>query len=287
MQEDDTALTDEPRVTITPRPVMGVVRHGLRLYVQHAAPLWQILAPLALAAQLVAVLVTVSSVPAGSVVSNGTIYVPPGTSLSHVALARVVAALFEALIGVVTVGATVRLLTTTVLGRPEGPGDAFRYAFRRTGPLVWLSLMYAVLVVAGGFLLIIPGIYLAVAFTMAIPALIIEDLRGGVALTRSRQLTKGRWWATLGALIPASLIGGALAIAITLAMRVSGSVTAYALAGAASGLIIQVFITPVSIATLVAIYIDLRARKEPEQLSTAVAVDPSTPPPTPIGDPWY
>jgi hypothetical protein len=70
-------------------------------------------------------------------------------------------------------------------------------------------------------------------------------------------------------------------------MRVSGSVMAYALAGAASGLIIQVFITPVSNATLVAIYVDLRARKEPEQLSTAFAVDSSLPPPAPISDPWY
>jgi hypothetical protein len=70
------------------------------------------------------------------------------------------------------------------------------------------------------------------------------------------------------------------------ALRVSGTVTAYALANAASALIVQVFLTPVTIATVVAIYIDLRARKEPDQQpSAALATDRSVPPPA-LGDVW-
>jgi hypothetical protein len=264
---------------------MGVVRHGVRLYSENAGPLWRILVPLALAAQLVAVILTISSVPAGSVVSNGTIYVPAGSSASGIALAGVVTIIFEALIGVVTVGAATRLLATTVLGRAEAPADAFRYAFRRIGPLLWLSILYGVLIVAGGILLVIPGVYLAVAFAVAIPVLVVEDLRGGIALKRSRQLIKGRWWATLGALLPAGLITGILAITLTLTLRVSGSITAYALAHAASALLVQVFLTPVTIATTVAIYLDLRARKEPDQLNTALAIDHPVSPPA-LGDIW-
>ena len=54
--------------------------------------------------------------PAGSVVINGTIYVPPGSSVSSVALAGALTIIVEALIGIVTFGAAVRLLATTALG---------------------------------------------------------------------------------------------------------------------------------------------------------------------------
>ena len=279
-------MTDERRIITAPRSVMGVVRHGSRLYTDNAGALWKILVPLAVIAQLLDVALTVAVVPAGSVVVNGTIYVPPGSSVSSVALAGALTIIVEALIGIVTFGAAVRLLATTALGRPETPGDAFTYAFRRTGPLVWLSIMYTLLVAGGGALFIIPGVYVAVALVAAIPVLLIEDLRGGVAIKRSSQLTKGRWWATLGALIPAGLVVGGIAIALSLALRVSGSIAAYALAQAASGLIIEVFLTPIWIATTVAIYIDLRARNDPERNTAPFTVDPSVPPPAAAGNPW-
>jgi hypothetical protein len=285
--EDEQVIPDQPRVAIEPQPVMGVVRQGFRLYMQNAGALWQILVPLALVAQVVAVALTISSVPAGSFVSNGTIYVPQGTSLSTIATAHVIAVVFDALIGVITVGATVRLLATTVLGRPEGVGQALTFAFRRSGSLLWLSILVSVLVGVGTVLLIVPGLYALIAFAAAIPVLVVEDVRGIAALQRSRGLIKGRWWATLGALLPATLFTIALAVGLTLALRVSGSVATYALAQGASGLIIQVFITPLAIATLVAIYIDLRARKEPHHAGAALHADPVAPPPGPLGDPLF
>ena len=63
--------------------------------------------------------------------------------------------------------------------------------------------------------------------------------------------------------------------------------TGFELARAAGYLIIEIFITPFSVATTVAIYIDLRAAKEPETLSvTFVRVRRSTPP-APTSDTWF
>ena len=69
-------------------------------------------------------------------------------------------------------------------------------------------------VLLGSILFVIPGIYLYVAFTVAVPVLLVEGAGPWRALGRSRQLVQGRWWGTLGV----ALVGYLLVTIVTLAL---------------------------------------------------------------------
>jgi len=268
------------------------VRYGLRLWADNALTLWGVLVPLAVAAELVAAIATIASAPAGSTVLNGTILVPPGSSTGAVATARLFADVVSALVGVLGIGVALRIFSEAALGRTVRAGAALRFGLARFGSLLWLAIL-AGLVTAVGFLaLILPGIYLIVALSVASPVVVIEGHRGIVAIQRSRSLVKGRWWATLGALLPTMLLVGAGAIVVETTLRVSGSVSGFALAQALGVVVLQALLVPLTTATAVAIYLDLHARKEPGRRVAAstphvdLAAPPTAPPPS-TGDIWW
>src|SRR5262249_31102961 len=60
---------------------------------------------------------------------------------------------------------------------------------------------YAVLTAIGFLLLVIPGIIIALALWVYVPAIVVEKVGVGGAFTRSRELTKGRRWTILLLLI--------------------------------------------------------------------------------------
>ena len=68
-------------------------------------------------------------------------------------------------------------------------------------PLIVMFLLMCVLIVAGFFLLILPGIYLAVAYSFA-PYLIVEKNMGAwQALETSRKAITAYWWRYLGLML--------------------------------------------------------------------------------------
>ncbi len=69
-----------------------------------------------------------------------------------------------------------------------------------------------------------PAIYLAVAWAVAIPVLLGENLRGSAALRRSRALVRGRWWQCAGVLLLSFLLAAIVAAVITLVVAaIAGS----------------------------------------------------------------
>ena len=63
--------------------------------------------------------------------------------------------------------------------------------------IIVAGLIYGVLVVLGS-MLVIPGIYLAIAWCLYLYAIGLCEYGGWQALCRSRALVKGRWWKTCG-----------------------------------------------------------------------------------------
>jgi membrane-anchored glycerophosphoryl diester phosphodiesterase (GDPDase) len=60
---------------------------------------------------------------------------------------------------------------------------------------MWLTrFLTGFCVIFGLLLLIIPGIYLAIRLALAEPVAVCERVSGSTAMTRSLQLTKGRFW---------------------------------------------------------------------------------------------
>jgi len=71
-------------------------------------------------------------------------------------------------------------------------------AFNKSWPKVlsywWISIISGFIIIGGYLLFIIPGIILAIWFSLAAYVLVSEDRTGMIALFRSRQLIKGYWW---------------------------------------------------------------------------------------------
>ena len=66
--------------------------------------------------------------------------------------------------------------------------------FDRLGPLILLLIMMGLAVLLGMILLILPGIYLAVAYSFAVPLCIDKGLGPWEAMEVSRKLVTSRWF---------------------------------------------------------------------------------------------
>ena len=67
----------------------------------------------------------------------------------------------------------------------------------------------------GAIAMLLPGIWLYIAWAFALPVLLVEGLRGPAALRRSYALVRGRWWRTFGVIA----LGFLLAIVISTLAR--------------------------------------------------------------------
>src|SRR5204862_6175328 len=96
--------------------------------------------------------------------------------------------------------------------------DSLGKAWSRLRSLVWLQLIYGLFLVLGLMACVIPGVYFYVAWSIATPVLLFEDLRGRKVLKRSRTLLEGRWWPTFAVLVLVAILGGVVGAAIRAAL---------------------------------------------------------------------
>jgi len=90
---------------------------------------------------------------------------------------------------------------TFVYARGDGRasiGESIGAALPVLGPLLVMIILFYLGVMLGVFLLIVPGIILAVMWSVSTPALVVERLGATEALGRSRALTKGSRWKIFG-----------------------------------------------------------------------------------------
>ncbi len=107
----------------------------------------------------------------------------------------VVLALAAAFVYLVTTmlthGATVVAVSHILLGRETHIAQAFNTIRPRIGKLIFISFNVALRVLLGALLLIVPGILLALRYSLAIPVAVLEDAGASASLRRSAALTKG------------------------------------------------------------------------------------------------
>jgi hypothetical protein len=176
-------------------------------------------------------------------------------------------------------------------GRGPSAGAAVTYALEAFRALFPAMLLVAVGVTLGLFAFVVPGVYVAVRWAVVPQAVVIEGLRGGDALRASQRHVTGHWWWTLGVVLVANILVGALsAIFLVPADLLASSADAQgiALAGAIAG---QVVTLPLAGFATTLLYFSLLAGPgrpeapaiEPEPAPPAV--DPITSEPLPP-DPW-
>jgi hypothetical protein len=89
--------------------------------------------------------------------------------------------------------AAVPLVLGFVERKSTGPAQAWAVVASRIGALFGTGLLGAALVALGSIFFILPGLVLAVGFSMAPPLVILEGVSGRVALERSWRLLRGHW----------------------------------------------------------------------------------------------
>jgi uncharacterized membrane protein len=119
-----------------------------------------------------------------------------------------------------------------IRGQPATIGDAFAGFTRAFLPLVVIGIVVSVFVSLGVLCLILPGIYLAVAYSFSSALAVDKRLGFWEAMEGSRKVITGNWWRVLGLLlltIPFILLGvAALGVGIFVAMPLCVGAFVYA-----------------------------------------------------------
>ena len=163
-----------------------------------------------------------------------------------------------------TTGATVYVVSESLLGRQPTFAQALAFARRKMGRIFFSGLAAGLVTVLAFLLLIIPGIVVACGFAVTVQAAVLEDLPDATsALGRSWDLTKGYKGKalTLGfvmfVLLFLVVLGLGLALGIVAAFI--KFLTVPALIAVA---LLSLLIYPLMSCTFTLLYYDLRVRKE-------------------------
>ena len=177
------------------------------------------------------------------------------------------AAVLGILANTVATGASFKAVADAYLGEQPAWRSSLRFAFARLHSILWITLLGGIATVIGFVFCIVPGIYLWIAFAVAVPVLLTEGVKGTSALGRSRALVRGRWWGTFGVVLLGTILAGIVSAAIGgLAGLAAGTTDANTVAGflvnSVSGTLGSMISTPFTAAFVSVLYFDLRVRKE-------------------------
>jgi hypothetical protein len=270
-QQQAPAPGNVPR--LRPLDIGQKIDAAIKLTTRNFSTLATIVLLVAAPVQILTVLVTVSTLPddytVGSEFGGGTAS-PDSTTDASTGfwVGQVIVSLLAMLVYLLTTAGCFKAIAHAYLGETTTWQDSLSFALKRLPAVMWVSLLVFLATVLGFILLIIPGIYLTVAFALALPVLLLEDQRGSKALGRSRKLIEGRWWRVAGVLLAgyilATVVSGIVQGLLAALMFVAAgddSVMAVVLSGVA-GLIGQVITTPFVAALVTVVYFDQRVRKE-------------------------
>jgi len=150
-----------------------------------------------------------------------------------------------------------------VLGKPVTLREAWAETSSRLLPLFGLTLVYTVMVGAGIVALVIPGIWLAILFALATPALVLERGTIGQSMSRSRFLVAGAWWRVFAVIALALLLGILLGEVIQWPfVRFGGDGTEGAILSTVGATIAGTVTQPFAAIVTALVYLDQRMRKE-------------------------
>jgi hypothetical protein len=168
-------------------------------------------------------------------------------------------------------------------GRPEWR-ESLGFAIQRLGRTLWLVFLMAILLMLAFLALFVPGLWLMVAWSVALPALLLEDVRGRRALGRSYRLVRGRWWRTFWAFflnlgLVAGTAGGLIVVVLSIPLvAVEPDTLAGVAINAFANIVANGLLLPFQAIVIAVVYYDLRARKEGldlDQLGAQLGVQPT------------
>ena len=158
-------------------------------------------------------------------------------------------------------------------------GDSLKQALTRLGPLLGASILFVLAVLVGLILLIVPGLILMVSLMMYMALLLFENKGAVDSLTGSHKLVWGNYWRSSAiltvALILVIVIFVALGVVAVIVAPFAGlAMTDIVMVGLVSELVFNaafnLLLMPFFTAVMIALYWDLKLRKEGGDLAARV-----------------
>jgi hypothetical protein len=286
---------------------------AIKIYRRNWATLFRVVAVVVAPVQLVTMVVLASAVPEPELLTDPlTPPADPGQPLDASDVWALVGGTVSVLVltflaTTLATAACFKAITDSYLGEAPGWRESLRFAIRRLPSVLLVTILSWVLILLGLVACIVPGVWLYVSWSVALPALLAEDVRGRRALGRSYDLVRGRWWPVFGILVLTGIFTAIVSNVVTFLLSAvtftpAGENLLVALTvSAVSGTIAAVVTTPLTAAVVAVIYFDQRVRKEGfdlELLAARVGIAPGgeagdrpalgyAPPPPPAGQPPF
>jgi hypothetical protein len=186
-------------------------------------------------------------------------------------------------------GGAVHAVAEIYAGRPTSIRDSLGSVRGKSGTIFGVMFLTGLLLIAGLIAFVFPFFYIMCRLSVAIPAVVLEDLGPAEAIRRSFALTRnfaGR--AFMIYLLYFAMVFGVVALfqfpfAILLVMSAKQPqlVMIWTIVMQLGNFIASSLVAPISMIGFAIFYYDLRIRKEAFDLQTmmhAIGVDPSSPP---------
>ena len=189
-----------------------------------------------------------------------------------------------------TYGAITYAACESAMGRPVSAGGVFRGVLCRYFPLLgyWLlfntfTMYIAIFLCVAPFIL---WVWVYVMWVAATPAMFVENIGLGQAISRSRSLVEGRWWRTFLILFLMAIVTYIVRLGLNGFLTISevpleAVLNPFLVSAIVQGLatLLAALVTPVTQILIVLIYFDLRVRREALdlfQMAYRLAAPPAT-----------
>ena len=178
-------------------------------------------------------------------------------------------------------GMAVKVASDLLEGRSVDLSKALNFTATRLLSLLGAGIVTGVLIVMGLICLVVPGIILAIMFSLVVPVIILEQAGTFQSLSRSRKLVGGRWLKTFALLLIVYII-------ITVASFVFGEISSVGFRGPASWIVSSVLgalVSPILPIAVTLYYYSMVAREQPP--SPVLEIPEPTPPAAPEPQPSF
>ena len=264
---------------LRPLSVGEILDVALKIWRRHFVPLAKLVLFVVTPVQILSSLVLASAIPNSDAFFDPSAFDPTTNTTSDVFgesfdggdaaaffAAFALVTLLSGLAFVLSSAAALQAVTVAYLGGTPDWKESLRMAVSRLGRLIGLSILMGLGLTLGFVLCIVPGVWLAVAWSLAFVALVAEDLGATAALRRSYSLVRGRFWPTFGVLLIAFVINTVVDQIVSIPFAIGSFFSADSVIGftlsAIAAIISDVITTPFVAAVFVLVYFDLRVRKE-------------------------
>jgi hypothetical protein len=127
--------------------------------------------------------------------------------------------LVNVIFSTVAQGSAIKMTSEEITKGQVNIGASVRFAVSKLLSIWALSIIVGIIVFLGFIALIVPGIILAIMYSLALPVLLIESKGVTESMGRSRQLVSHRWGKTFGTFL-------ALGIIVIIASLIVSAITA-------------------------------------------------------------